>query len=131
MKKLLSIPILSTSYLLLSTATAFAQATEEVNIGDKVQSFFGFKCIQHFIFRIVDIGLILAGLLLFIYLVWGGIEWLTSGGDKGKIENARNKITNALIGVAIIAASYAVWTLALTFFGIDLSNICSANPIPG
>ncbi len=102
-----------------------------VDIGSNVKSFFGFTCIQHFVFRIVDISLILAASLLLVYLVWGGTEWLTSGGDKGRVENARNKITNALIGVAIIAASYAIWRLALTFFGIDLSNICSGNPIPG
>lgn len=105
--------------------------TTSVDIGSNVKSFFGFTCIQHFIFRIVDIGIILSGLLLLVYLVWGGVEWLTSGGDKGKIENARSKLTNALIGVAIIASSYAVWRLALTFFGIDLTNICGTNPIPG
>ena len=104
---------------------------QPVDIGSNVKDFFGFTCIQHFIFRIVDIGIILAGLLLLIYLVWGGTEWLTSGGDKNKIENARNKLTNALIGVAIIAAAYAFWRLALVFFGVDLTNICSSNPIPG
>ena len=105
--------------------------TTPVDIGSNVKDFFGLTFIQHLIFRIVDIGIILSGLLLLIYLVWGGVEWLTSGGDKTKIENARSKLTHALLGVAIIAAAYAVWTLALTFFGVDVSNVCSDNPIPG
>ena len=130
MKKLF-IPGLLVFYLLNRTPAAFAQSTTEVDIGSQVNSFFGFKCIQHFVFRIVDIGIILSGILLLVYLVWGGIEWLTSGGDKGKVEAARNRIVSALVGLAIIAASYAAWPLALTFFGIDLTNICSANPIPG
>jgi len=122
--------LLSITTFFLSASSALA-VDEPVDIGTNVKSFFGFTCIQHFIFRIVDISIILAGLLLLVFLVLGGVEWLTSGGDKGKIENARNRITSALIGVAIIAASYAVWNLALTFFGVDLANICSATPIPG
>ena len=134
MKRLLQLPLITINYYLLlfvTSSNAFAQTSEAVDIGSNVKDFFGFTCIQHFIFRIVDIGIILSGLLLLIYLVWGGVEWLTSGGDKTKIENARSKLTNALIGVAIIAAAYAVWTLALTFFGVDVSNVCSDNPIPG
>ena len=100
-----------------------------VDIGSQVSDFFGFKCITELVFRVVDAAIIGAGILLLVYLVFGGIEWLTSGGDKAKIESARAKITNALIGVAIIAAAYAVWIIVLTFFGINAPDICSANPL--
>ena len=103
--------------------------TQEVDIGAKVGSFFGFKCITELVFRVVDAAIIGAGILLLVYLVYGGVEWLTSGGDKAKLESARAKLTNALIGVAIIAASFAIWKIVLTFFGIDAPNICSANPL--
>lgn len=103
--------------------------TQEVDIGSKVSGFFGFKCITELVFRVVDAAIIGAGILLLVYLVYGGLEWLTSGGDKAKLESARAKLTNALIGVAIIGASFAVWKIALTFFGIDAPNICSVNPL--
>jgi hypothetical protein len=45
----------------------------------------------------------------------GGIEWITSGGDKGKTESARNKITAAVIGLVILAASWAILGLVLQF----------------
>ena len=115
--------------LSLLVPASSAQTTEEVDIGTKVGSFFGFKCITELVFRMVDAAIIGAGILLLVYLVYGGVEWLTSGGDKAKIESARAKITNALIGVAIIAAAYAVWIIVLTFFGINAPDICSANPI--
>ena len=83
------------------------QTTETVDIGAKVSDFFGFKCITELVFRVVDAAIIGAGILLLVYLVYGGVEWLTSGGDKAKLESARAKLTNALIGVAIIAASFA------------------------
>ena len=126
MKKILRYTPLIFSYLLF---VPHARAAEtKVDIGSQVQGFFGFTCITHIVFRVVDVAIILAGIMLLAFLVWGGIEWLTSGGDKGKIENARSKITSALIGVAVVAASYAIWKLALTFFGIDAPNICSDNP---
>lgn len=48
----------------------------------------------------------IAGLLLFAYLVWGGLSYLLSMGDSKKAEAARAKITSALIGFLIIFAAY-------------------------
>ena len=67
--------------------------------------------------------IVIAGLLTFLYLVWGGIEWLTSGGDKDKYEAARNRITAALIGLAIISASWAIMQLISHFFGISITTL--------
>ncbi len=119
MEKILSLIILP----------VYAQNGETVDIGAGVSGFFGFQCILEFVFRVVDVALIVSGIALLVYLVWGGLEWLVSGGDKTKVQNAQSRLTNALIGVAIIAASYAAWRVALTFFGIDLSNVCGPNPV--
>lgn len=67
----------------------------------------------------VNVLLIVAGILVFVFLVWGGIQWLTSGGDKNSVEQARNRITHALIGLAIIAAAWALSMLITNFFGLD------------
>ena len=56
-------------------------------------------------------------LLVFAYLVWGGFDWITSGGDKTKIENARNKLRDAIIGIIIVASSYAILTLLIQLLG--------------
>ena len=66
--------------------------------------------------------LFLGSILVLLYLIWGAIEWITSGGDKGKTEAARNKITSAVIGLIVIAASYAILTLALNFLGFSNLN---------
>lgn len=73
-----------------------------------------------FIANTITIVFILAAILAFVFLVWGGIEWLTSGGDKTKTEAARNRITAALVGLAIVAASWAIIKLISVFFGIDI-----------
>lgn len=71
---------------------------------------------------VLSFVMVIAALLVFLYLIWGGIEWITSGGDKGKTESARNKITSAIIGLVVVAASYAILTLALNFLGFSSLN---------
>lgn len=48
----------------------------------------------------------LAGFLLFIYIVYGGFQWLIASGDPKKIESARNRITYAVVGFVLLIASY-------------------------
>lgn len=67
---------------------------------------------------LLNMVMFIAALLVFAYLLWGGIQWITSGGDKGKTEEARNKITAAIIGLAVLAASYAIFRLVLAFLGV-------------
>jgi hypothetical protein len=75
-----------------------------------------------FINGVLSFVMVIAALLVLFYLIWGGIEWITSGGDKGKTESARNKITAAVIGIIILAASFAILQLVLTFLGFTNLN---------
>ena len=68
---------------------------------------------------IVGVAIVIALVLAFLWLIWGGIEWITSGGDKTQTEAARNRITTALVGLGIVAASWAIMRLVGFFFGID------------
>ena len=63
---------------------------------------------------------IVGGLAFLLYLVWGGLEWLIAGGDKGKIEGAQHKITGALIGLAVLVGSYAITLFVQSVFKINL-----------
>jgi len=92
-------------------------------------NFFGFTCIGNLVSNIVSVALTLSAIAFFLILVMGGVQWIVSGGDKGKVESAQKTITNALIGLTIVAASYAIFSLVLFFFGIDLSKLCSSNPV--
>jgi len=78
----------------------------------------------------ISVAFIVAGILTFVFLVIGGIEWLTSGGDKTKTETARNRITAALVGLAIIAASWALMQLISNFLGIDVFGGSITLPTP-
>ena len=67
---------------------------------------------------IISVG----GLALLLYLAWGGLEWVIAGGDKGKVENARAKITQGIIGMIILASTVAISIAVSAVLGIDLLN---------
>ena len=106
-------------------------ADNTINIGAEATkgNFFGYTCIWNLVSNAASLAFIVAALAFFVILIVGGIKWLTSGGDKAKTQVAQTEITNAVIGLAIVAASFAIYTLVLEFLGIDLSKICTTNPV--
>ena len=60
-----------------------------------------------------------AGLLLLLYLIFGGIQFMTSGGDPKARESAKGKITGALVGFIIIFASYWIVQIVGIILGIE------------
>ena len=104
-----------TSAFLVSANVALA----EVSIGT-VKKPKGFATdLGGVISSILSFVMAIAALLVFMYLIWGGIQWITSGGDKGKTEEARNKITAAVIGLIVLAASYAILLIGLRLLGFN------------
>ncbi|OGD10146.1 hypothetical protein A2397_03830 [Candidatus Amesbacteria bacterium RIFOXYB1_FULL_44_23] len=59
----------------------------------------------------------MSGVLGFIFLLWGGVQWIMAGGDKDSVEKARKKITTALIGLAVVFSVYAFMYIIRTLFG--------------
>jgi hypothetical protein len=64
--------------------------------------------------RIINVILGFLGILLLVLLLWGGFEWMTAGGDTEKVKDARTRITNAVIGLVIIVAAFAISNFVLT-----------------
>lgn len=64
----------------------------------------------------------LAGITTLLFLIWGGLEWLTAGGDKNRVESAQHRITNAIFGLAFVAGSLAISIFVQSVFGINLVN---------
>ena len=64
--------------------------------------------------RIIAIGIGLIGLILFLFIMWGGFIWITASGDPTKIQKAQGIIINAVIGVVVVLSAYAVTNFAIT-----------------
>lgn len=110
---------------LLSAPAVFAQ--ERITIDKPVG---GYGDLGSLISNIVSMALIVAAILVFLFLVWGGIQWIMSGGDKAGVESARNRITAALIGLAIVASAWAIIKIIETFFGITIVSGPLSIPSP-
>jgi hypothetical protein len=67
--------------------------------------------------------LVIAAVIALFFLIWGGIRWITSGGDKAKVESARGTIIAAIIGLVISFLAFFILSIVLGFFGLSLSNL--------
>lgn len=62
-------------------------------------------------------------LIAFICIIISGIEWMTAGGDTGSVQAAKSRITTCLIGFAVLATSYALFSLVQYFFGLSVGQL--------
>ena len=117
MRKLITIvsqPVL----LSLVVSQAYAQTLNvpnPVNVPEDIQ-------LGNVISAVVGILLLVSAIAAFLYLILGGLQWITSGGDKSGMEAARNKITAAIVGLIIVAASWAIMMLIGQFVGVNFLN---------
>lgn len=80
---------------------------------------------------IISLLFVLGIIFAVSYLIYGGIRWVLSKGDKTKVEEARNHIVAAIVGVVIVAAAFFFINITFTFltgkpfeFG---KNLCIPN----
>jgi amino acid transporter len=57
---------------------------------------------------IIQAFLGLLGIIFIILIISAGFNWMTAGGEEEKVRKAKSTITNAVIGLIIIVASYAI-----------------------
>ena len=75
--------------------------------------------LEEIISTTVAVMSIIAFIWFTFQLVSGALAIVNSGGDKGKLEDARNKITYGLIGVVVIVAAIFLVDLVGQILGID------------
>ncbi|MBI3103501.1 hypothetical protein HYZ05_01015 [Candidatus Daviesbacteria bacterium] len=101
-----------------------ALAAADITISPPPQ---GYKQIGDFVTNIVSISFAVALLVVLVMLIWGAFEWIVSGGDKEAVGKARNRIINALIGLAVLAVAFALARVGAQILGFtDLTTL----PIP-
>lgn len=62
--------------------------------------------------------MILASLVSLAFLIYGGVKWIMSEGDKTAVETARQTIIGAIVGLVIVFLSYLVISIILGLFGL-------------
>ena len=125
MKKLIGTGLAGAGYLAFATG-AFAQTN--INPCNSTGQF-GSLCnlqanqLGSIVGAAVTFILVIAVLIALFFLIWGGVRWITSGGDKAKVESARSTIIAAILGLVIAFLAFFILSVALSFFGLSLSNL--------
>lgn len=76
----------------------------------------------------IQMILVVSFVLSFAFLVFGGIKWILSGGDKTGTEGAKGTITAALVGLVVVLVSWALLNLVSNLFGLT-TDIDTLNQI--
>lgn len=68
----------------------------------------------------ITVLIIVAAVYCLFTLVFAGIQWTTSGGDKQKVASARARMTYAIVGLIVALSSFFFVNLIGGFFGLKL-----------
>ena len=66
---------------------------------------------------IISAALGFVGVLFMVLIIYGGVRWMTAGGNEEAVSQAKRIIRNATVGLAIVVVSY---TLSLFIFDVFL-----------
>jgi len=87
-----------------------------VNSSDGSPEFSSISDVWLIVAAVIDILLRIAAIVAIFVVIYGGIQFITSGGDPQKAASARTTVTNALIGLVIaVTAATLVTFLAGRF----------------
>lgn len=95
---------------------ALAQPTKEAIDGLKSTGQDGGPTVEEVIQAITNLLLFIVGAAAVIFLIYGGIQYVTSGGDEGSTKSAKNTILYAIVGIIIAVAAYAIVNFVLDAF---------------
>ncbi|MBU1348626.1 pilin [Patescibacteria group bacterium] len=71
------------------------------------------KSLETIVGGIINVVLGFLGIVLLGYMLFAGFQWMTAGGDEKKVANAKDMIKNAIIGLVIIVAAFAISSFVL------------------
>ena len=82
-----------------------------------------------FLSNLIKTVTVVAGIFALWNLLAAGLKYISSSGDPKAAMEANQNITNSVIGVVIIIASFAITKVVQTIFGIDILNPSIYGPI--
>ncbi|MBI2051826.1 hypothetical protein HYT33_03645 [Candidatus Roizmanbacteria bacterium] len=78
----------------------------------------GINTLGDVINRVMTVLVPFAAVVLFLVLVWGGYDFVLSGGNPEKVKKGKAKITTALVGFLLLVFSFLIVRLVSQIFGL-------------
>ncbi len=63
---------------------------------------------DYFLPNLITSLMAFAGISAVIFIILGGIKFITSGGDEYKVSQAKRTLTFSIIGLVVVVMSYAI-----------------------
>ncbi|GIK84473.1 MAG: hypothetical protein BroJett025_10950 [Patescibacteria group bacterium] len=76
--------------------------------------------LEAIISNVLGVLTIVGGIFFIIYFMVASFEWITAGGDAGKLTTARNKMMQGVLGLIVLVAAYGIIGLIGSLVGIEL-----------
>lgn len=67
-------------------------------------------------------------ILTLFFLIYGGIRWIISGGNKEKVAQARQTLTYAIIGLIVVLLSFFIINVIGGIFAVNLLSVPLPEP---
>lgn len=83
------------------------------------------SCIWVVLQNVINAALVLSGLVAVFLIIYAGFQYVTSNGDKEKVDAARKRITYAIIGLVFIVMSYTIILFISQVTGVDKTQLLS------
>lgn len=102
---------------MINLVPAAYAAIEKIDVNKPVGAIAEFSPVISGALRIV---MVIAGLICFLYIIWGGLEWMMSGGEKTAVATAKSKLTAAFLGLMVVLSAWAIVKLLEYLFGFQI-----------
>lgn len=71
---------------------------------------------------LVSVFMIVGFIFALFHLMFGAIRWVTASGDKTALQNAQDRMTQAVVGLILLVATWALMMLVSTILGFNFPN---------
>ncbi len=78
--------------------------------------------LESIISTVIGLITVAAGLFFVVNFVLAAFEWVSAGGDAGKITKARDKMMQSAIGLVIVVLAYSIIGLVSGVLGLKILN---------
>lgn len=106
--------VLLAAFLLSSPATLWAGMTAPAKFTNPLDPV---KNINVFLANVINWLLGIVGALVMLALIWGGIKYIISVGDPKKVDEAKQVITWAIVGLAVILLAFVIVVTVKSLLG--------------
>jgi hypothetical protein len=112
----LSFGLVAPAILPNNSQVAYADAKTQIQSGLKAAGGDTKDTSGTLITKVINVMLFIIGVLSVIMIVYGGILYVISAGDSGRVSKAKNTIMYAIVGLVVALLAYAIVNFVITRF---------------